>query len=419
MAREGDIDWAFAELLALGSLRDRGPQAGPPVRPGLPARHVRAAPLGDHRPQDRRGVHAAAEPVAGPGQVPGLRLGAVGVRGGRLRVRLLGGEPAARWCCGRRSSATSSTARSRSSTSSSRPVRPSGARRSDVVLLLPHGHEGQGPDHTSGRIERFLQLCAEGSMTVAVPSDARRTTSTCCAATPSTACTARWSCSRRSRCCATRRPSARSRTSPAAGSARSSTTRLSRAATRDARHASVLLCSGKIYYELVAAAREARRTTTWRSCGSSSSTRWPTAQLAAVLDRYPNAEDVRWVQEEPANQGAWPFLGLRAAGDAARRLPGLTRVSRRRDGRPVRRVVARCTRSSRRRSSTRRPGRPVAVYFTDRGHRGARGPAGRGGGQPRLAGRPAPGLRRRQPGRSRTPSSGSRRSWPATTSDDE
>src|SRR5690606_21297065 len=43
-------------------------------------------------------------------------------------------------------------------------------QKSSVTLLLPHGHEGMGPDHTSGRIERWLQLCAEGSMTVAVPS---------------------------------------------------------------------------------------------------------------------------------------------------------------------------------------------------------------------------------------------------------
>ena len=42
-------------------------------------------------------------------------------------------------------------------------------QRSSVTLLLPHSHEGQGPDHTSGRIERYLQLCAEDNMRVAVP----------------------------------------------------------------------------------------------------------------------------------------------------------------------------------------------------------------------------------------------------------
>ena len=92
MAREGGIDWAFAELLAFGSLALEG-RTGPAGRPGLAARHVRAAARGADRPQDRRGVHAAAEPVRGPGQVHGLRLGAVGVRGAGLRVRLLGGQP--------------------------------------------------------------------------------------------------------------------------------------------------------------------------------------------------------------------------------------------------------------------------------------------------------------------------------------
>ncbi len=55
----------------------------------------------------------------------------------------------------------------------------------------------------------------------------------------------------------------------------------------------------------------------------------PERQLAAVLERYPNAEDVRWVQEEPANQGAWPFYGLALPELLPEHLGTVRRVSRR------------------------------------------------------------------------------------------
>ena len=105
---------------------DRRPH-GAAGRPGHPPRHVRPAARGARGPAHRRGVHPAAAVQLGQRQVPRLRLAAVGVRGGRLRVRLLGRQARTRWSAGKPSSATSSTARRRSWTSSSAPASRSGA----------------------------------------------------------------------------------------------------------------------------------------------------------------------------------------------------------------------------------------------------------------------------------------------------
>ncbi len=127
MASEGDIDWAIGELLAFGSLRARRAS-----RCGWPARTPAAAPSSQrHSVLIDRNTGEEYTPLKyldrGPGAVLGLRLAAQRVRRGRLRVRLLGGQPEGAGAAGRRSSATSSTARRRSSTSSSPPARPSGA----------------------------------------------------------------------------------------------------------------------------------------------------------------------------------------------------------------------------------------------------------------------------------------------------
>ncbi len=204
---------------------------------------------------------------------------------------------------------------------------------SDVALLLPHGLEGQGPDHSSGRIERFLTLCAEGSMTVAVPTEPAnyfhllRRHSMDGVRRPLVVFTPKWMLR------------AKQAVSPLADF----TDGRFRPVIDDPRHREsdgstagirkVLLCSGKIYYEL-AAARDKRGIEDIAIVRVEQLYPVPARQLAAVLDRYPNAEDIRWVQEEPANQGAWPYFGLELP-DKLPRLVGFRRVSRRRMAAPA------------------------------------------------------------------------------------
>jgi multifunctional 2-oxoglutarate metabolism enzyme len=197
-------------------------------------------------------------------------------------------------------------------------------QRCDVVLLLPHGHEGQGPDHTSARLERFLQLCAEGSMTVAQPS------------TPANY----FHLLRRHALDGVHRPlvvftpKSMLRLKAAVSPVEDFTSGRFTSVLDDpiiidpSRVRRVLLCSGKISYELHAARQQ-------HGIDNTAIVRIeqlypvPQRRLAAALDRYPNATDLRWVQEEPANQGAWPFYGLSLPELMPERLGALRRISRR------------------------------------------------------------------------------------------
>ncbi|MBV9060817.1 MAG: multifunctional oxoglutarate decarboxylase/oxoglutarate dehydrogenase thiamine pyrophosphate-binding subunit/dihydrolipoyllysine-residue succinyltransferase subunit [Pseudonocardiales bacterium] len=197
-------------------------------------------------------------------------------------------------------------------------------QRSDVVLLLPHGHEGQGPDHTSGRIERFLQLCAEGSMTVAQPS------------TPANY----FHLLRRHALDGVHRPLVvftpksmlrqKAAVSPLEDftSGRFASVLDDPTISDPSAVRRVLLCSGKISYELHAG-RQQRGIHDIAIVRIEQLYPLPQRRLAAALDRYLGATDVYWVQEEPANQGAWPFYGLTLPELMPERLSRLRRISRR------------------------------------------------------------------------------------------
>jgi multifunctional 2-oxoglutarate metabolism enzyme len=181
-------------------------------------------------------------------------------------------------------------------------------QRSGVVLLLPHGYEGQGPDHSSARPERFLSLCAQDNMTVAMPS------------TPASYFhLLRWQAlSGRVKPMIVFTPKSMLRRKEAVSAAADFTSGSFRPVLADPALAAgsdpaavrrVVLCAGKIYYDL--ADRRAKE-----GIGDVALVRverlypLPAAEIAAELSRYPATAQLAWTQEEPANMGAWPTMGL-------------------------------------------------------------------------------------------------------------
>jgi 2-oxoglutarate dehydrogenase E1 component len=182
-----------------------------------------------------------------------------------------------------------------------------------LVLLLPHGYEGQGPEHSSARLERYLQLCAENNLIVAYPS------------TPAQY----FHILRRQALRGNKRPLILMQPKsllrlPAANSKLED---LSQGAFRpviddpvaskkreDVRR--LVLCTGKIYYDLM----EKERPSGIAILRVEELYPWP-QDVARMVDLYPNVEEVVWAQEEPKNMGAWTYVSPRLRADIGTVLP--------------------------------------------------------------------------------------------------
>jgi 2-oxoglutarate dehydrogenase E1 component len=169
-----------------------------------------------------------------------------------------------------------------------------------LAMFLPHGYEGQGPEHSSARLERFLQLCAEHNMQVCVPSNAAQI----------------FHLLRRQMLRPFRKPlivmtpksllRKKEASSPIAelanGTFQTVIPEIDALEAKEVKR--VIACSGKVYYDLLAKRNEAKR-------GDVAIIRveqlypFPHKQFEAEMKRYMNAGEVVWCQEEPQNQGAW------------------------------------------------------------------------------------------------------------------
>jgi len=173
-------------------------------------------------------------------------------------------------------------------------------RQCGLTLFLPHGYEGQGPEHSSARLERFLQLCAEHNMQVCVPS------------TPAQM----FHMIRRQMIRPYRKPlivltpksllrhkaSVSTLSSLSTGQFEVIIPNTSALQAEDVTR--VIFCSGKVYYDLIEA-REVSDLSNVAIVRIEQLYPFAIERYASILDSYPNITDVVWCQEEPQNQGAW------------------------------------------------------------------------------------------------------------------
>jgi 2-oxoglutarate dehydrogenase E1 component len=180
-------------------------------------------------------------------------------------------------------------------------------QNSRLTLLLPHGYEGSGPEHSSARIERFLALGAEGNIRIANPSTAAQYFHLL----------RRQALIRKPRPLIVFTPKGLLRLDKAAASLEELTESELRfiiddptAAERKEKVERLVLCTGKVYYDMDS---NERRAGAENVAIARVEVLYPFAkeQLESVINSYPNLKEIAWVQEEPRNMGAWKVMSRR------------------------------------------------------------------------------------------------------------
>ncbi len=329
MSKEGGIDWGFAELLAFGSLAGEGRTvrlAGEDVQRGtFTQRHavmIDPKTAQEYNPID---AYANAQGNGGRFMVYNSALTEFAAMGYEYGYTLGNPDAVVAW------EAQFGDFANGAQTIIDQYISSGEAKwgqTSKLILLLPHGYEGQGPDHSSARIERFLQLCAEGSYTVAQPSDPANYFHLI----------RRHALSDLHRPLVVFTPKSMLRNKAAVSPVEAFTEQTKfksvindqyfESGEGDAEKVkTILLVSGKLYWEL-----EKKRQKDKRDDVALVRLEMlhpvPFNRLREAFEMYPNADEVRFVQDEPANQGPWPFLALQLP-EYLPDMPKLTRVSRR------------------------------------------------------------------------------------------